>query len=46
MVTAEALPAADSSGSIHVELPGRGLVTIENGVDPALVRAVLGSLLR
>ena len=46
MVTPEAVPIADSSGSIHIELPGRGLVTVENGVDPALVRAVLGSLLR
>ncbi len=46
MVTPEAVPVADCSGSIHIELPGRGLVTIENGVDPTLVRAVLGSLLR
>ena len=46
MVTPEATPVADFSGSIHIELPGRGLVTIENGVDPTLVRAVLGSLLR
>jgi transposase len=46
MVTAEAAPVAGSCGSIHIELPGRGLVTIENGVDPTLVRAVLGSLLR
>ena len=46
VVTPEAAPAADCSGSIHIELPGRGLVTIENGVDPTLVRAVLGSLLR
>ena len=45
-VTPEAAPSADCSGAIHVELPGRGLVTVENGVDPALVRAVLGSLLR
>ena len=35
-----------SSGSIHIELPGRTLVSVESGVDPALVRAVLGSLLR
>jgi transposase len=34
------------SGSIHIELPGRALVSVESGVDPALVRAVLGSLLR
>lgn len=46
MVTPESTPAADCSGSIHVELPGRGLVTVENGVDPELVRAVLESLLR
>ena len=45
-MTPEATSAADCSGSIHIELPGRGLVTIENDVDPALVRAVLGSLLR
>jgi transposase len=35
-----------SSGSIHIELPGRALVSVESGVDPTLVRAVLGSLLR
>ena len=46
VATPGATPTADCSGSIHIELPGRGLVTIENGVDPALVRAVLGSLLR
>src|SRR5579875_3749860 len=28
MVTPEAAPVADCSGSIHVELPGRGLVTV------------------
>ena len=42
----EAMPVAASSGSIHIELPGRALVSVESGVDPALVRAVLGSLLR
>lgn len=35
---------ATSSGSIHIELPGRALVSIEGSVDPALVRAVLMSL--
>ena len=38
--------AGASSASIHIELPGRALVSVEAGVDPALVRAVLGSLLR
>ena len=42
----EVAPALDSSRSIHIELPGRALVTVESGVDTALVRAVLESLLR
>ena len=42
----EVAPLATPSGSIHIELPGRALVSVESGVDPALVRAVLGSLLR
>jgi transposase len=46
MMAPEAMPVAASSGSIHIELPGRTLVSVESGVDPALVRAVLGSLLR
>jgi transposase len=37
---------AVSSGSIHIELTGRVLVSVENGVDAALVRVVLESLLR
>ena len=42
----EVSPVLTPSGSIHIELPGRALVSVESGVDPALVRAVLGSLLR
>jgi transposase len=42
----EAIPVVGSLGSIHIEFPGRALVSVESGVDPALVRAVLGSLLR
>ena len=42
----EVAPVAVPSGSIHIELPGRALVSVESGVDPALVRAVLRSLLR
>lgn len=40
--TPDAVPAVASPGSIRIELPGRGFVTVENGVDPSLVRAVLG----
>jgi len=32
------------SGAIHIEFPGRVLITAECGADPALVRAVLESL--
>jgi transposase len=39
-------PAVGRSGSIHIELPGRAVISVEAGVDPELVRVVLGSLLR
>ena len=46
MIMPEAPSVAASSGAIHIESPGRGLVTVENGVDAALVRVVLESLQR
>ena len=45
MVSGTGLAAAPA-GSIHIELPGRAVISVEAGVDPELVRAVLGSLLR
>ena len=46
-VTLSGMAAAVApSGSIHIELPGRAVISVEAGVDPELVRAVLGSLLR
>jgi transposase len=42
----EIAPGVGPSGSIHIELPGRAVISVEAGVDPELVRAVLGSLLR
>lgn len=42
----EVAPVVTPPGSIHIELPGRALVSVESGVDPDLVRTVLGSLLR
>jgi transposase len=39
-------PAKSSGGAIHIEFPGRALVSIESGVDPVLVSAVLERLLR
>ena len=36
--------AAPLSGAIHIEFPGRALVSVEGRVETALVRAVLESL--
>ena len=41
---ASGIPSS-STGSIHIELPGRALVSVEGSVDPELMCAVLGSLL-
>lgn len=35
---------ASSGGAIHLELPGRATISIENGADPVLLRCVLESL--
>jgi transposase len=37
---------SSSTGSIHVELPGRALISIEPGADRSLVQLVLGSFVR
>jgi transposase len=33
-----------AGGSIHIELPGRALISVENGADPSLLRSILESL--
>ena len=33
-----------TSGSIHIEFPGRATLTVESGADPALLRSILESL--
>jgi transposase len=33
-----------ATGSIHIELPGRATIRVENGVNAALLRAVMASL--
>jgi transposase len=30
-----------TSGSIHIEFPGRALISVENGADAALLRSIL-----
>jgi len=36
--------APPSCGSIHIEFPGRALISIESGADPTLLRSILESL--
>jgi transposase len=37
---------AEPSGAIHIELPGRAMISVERGADRALLRTVLESLQR
>jgi len=39
----EAVPPS-AGGSIHIELPGRALISVESGADPSLLRSILESL--
>jgi transposase len=32
------------NGSIHIEFPGRAMISVERGADPSLVRSILESL--
>jgi transposase len=34
-------PAASSSNAIHIELPGRALISVEGGADAAMLRTIL-----
>jgi transposase len=33
-----------AGGSIHIELPGRAVISVESGADPILLRSILESL--
>lgn len=37
-------PGAATVGSIHIELPGIAMISVESGADSALVRQILESL--
>ena len=41
---ASAPEATTEGGAIHIELPGRALITAEHGADPELLRTTLESL--
>jgi transposase-like protein len=43
---AEVVSSAPASGSTHIELPGRAVISVASGVDTSLVRAEHESLLR
>jgi transposase len=44
--TADEAPVAQGAGggAIHIELPGRAMISVERGADPVLLRSVLESL--
>ena len=41
---AQAPPAASSGGAIHIELPGRAMISVDSGADPVLLRSILETL--
>ena len=41
---ADAVEPSASVGSIHIEFPGKAMVSVERGADPALLRSILESL--
>ncbi len=40
----EAQEQATSGGSIHIEFPGRAMISVERGADASLLRSILESL--
>ena len=44
MVEAVAKEQATPGGAIHIEFPGRAMISVESGADPALLRSILESL--
>lgn len=40
----ESAATTADGGTIHIELPGRALISVESGADPVLLRSILESL--
>jgi transposase len=40
----EAEERSATTGSIHIEFPGRAMISVERGADPSLLRSILESL--
>jgi transposase len=41
---ADAKERSVPNGSIHIEFPGRAMISVERGADPSLMRSILESL--
>src|SRR5450631_1268447 len=41
---ADAKEQSRSCGAIHIEFPGRAMISVESGADPVLLRSILESL--
>jgi transposase len=41
---ADAKEQSAPGGSIHIEFPGRAMISVERGADPSLLRSILESL--
>jgi transposase len=41
---ADEVPHVSSGGAIHIELPGRAMISVESGADPSLVWSILENL--
>jgi hypothetical protein len=41
---ADAKERSAPDGSIHIEFPGRAMISVERGADPSLLRSILESL--
>ncbi len=41
---ADAKEQSAPDGSIHIEFPGRAMISVERGADPSLLRSILWSL--
>jgi hypothetical protein len=40
----EETPQASSGAAIHIEFPGRAVISVESGADNSLLRTILESL--
>jgi len=40
----DAQERSEPSGSIHIEFPGKAMISVEHGADPMMLRSILESL--